>query len=235
MTALQTINAITFDLDDTLWAIGPVIARAERVLWEWFGERYPRITDHWDSAGLQKLREQVMQEHDDRAHDLRFLRETVLERMADAVGYDRSLVPSAFAVFDEQRNTVEFFPDALPGLERLADNYSLIALTNGNASLEKIGIRHLFDDVVTASDIGVAKPDARIFAAACERAGLAAENVLHVGDHPELDVEGARLAGMRTAWVNRVDAEWPARLPAPDAEVSTIHELADRLLLRASS
>lgn len=232
MTRLHSINAITLDLDDTLWAIGPVIARAERVLWEWFGEQYPRITDHWDSDKLQELRAAVIQEHKHRVHDLRFLREEVLRRMADAVGYDRSLAASAFAVFDEQRNTVELFPDAMPGLERLAEKYRLIALTNGNACLDRIGIRHLFDDVVTATETGVAKPDARIFAAACERAGLAAENVLHVGDHPELDVEGARLAGMRTAWVNRIDAEWPDALPQPDAEVSTLHELADRLLLQ---
>ena len=42
------IRTITLDLDDTLWEIHPVIRRAEKRLYEWLGERYPRITEMFD-------------------------------------------------------------------------------------------------------------------------------------------------------------------------------------------
>lgn len=232
---MNGIRVITLDLDDTLWAIGPVIRRAETVLWSWFGERYPRITAHWSPERVDALRQEVMAEHADRAHDLRFLRRTVMQRMASAAGYDAVLADEAFAVFDRERNTVELFPDVLPALERLRRNYRLLALTNGNASLEKIGIDHLFDGSVAAAEVGAAKPDARIFHAARERSGVQPGEVLHVGDHPRLDVEGARAAGFRTAWMNRSDMPWPADLSRPDAQVAQLSELADLLDGRADA
>lgn len=226
---MDNIRAITLDLDDTLWPIAPVIARAERMLTQWVDEHYPRINAHFDSAAITALRTQIMLEHADKMHDLRFLRRTVLARMAKTVGYADDFVDAAFTVFDEQRNIVSLFPDVVPGLQRLGTDFRVLALTNGNASLEKIGIRHLFHGVITAANVGVAKPDARIFAAACQQAGFAPDEILHVGDHPELDVHGARAAGMRAVWVNRIGAEWPGELAQPDAVVASMEELADRL------
>ncbi len=224
------IRTITLDLDDTLWAIAPVIERAERELWRWLGEHCPRIVTNWDASRVGALRAEIVAEHADRAHDLRFLRRTVLARMAEASGYGDDVVDPAFGVFDEHRNRVTLFPDVLPGLERLAGGFQLVALTNGNACLERIGIRHLFDDVVTAVDAGAAKPAAQIFDAACERAGVEPAEVLHVGDHPEIDVAGARAAGLRAAWVNRHGADWPDGLEPPDATVTSMAELADWLV-----
>ncbi len=226
---MQPIRAITLDLDDTLWAIAPVIERAERSLRQWLDAEYPRINEHWDDKSIAVLRAEVASEHADQLHDLRFLRRTVLTRMAATAGYGSELVDAAFSVFDEQRNIVELFPDVVPALERLASNYQVLALTNGNASLEVIGIRHLFVDVIAAAEVGAAKPDLRIFRAACAQTGLRPEQILHVGDHPELDVDGARAAGMRTAWVNRIGAAWPEHLAQPDATVQGMDELADWL------
>ena len=88
--------------------------------------------------------------------------------------------------------------------------------------------------VVTAVDAGAAKPARRIFNFAIRKAGVSPEEILHVGDHPETDVDGGRQAGLRTAWVNRTDAEWPDHLPEPDVTVSTISEIRE-LLEKASA
>jgi putative hydrolase of the HAD superfamily len=98
-------------------------------------------------------------------------------------------------------------------------------VTNGNASLECIGIRDLFDDVISASSAGAAKPAPQIFATAVAIGGAEAHETLHVGDHPECDVDGANNAGLRTAWVNRHGAEWPDHLRRPDVIVRDIGEL----------
>lgn len=226
---LNDIRTITLDLDDTLWEIHPVIRRAEARLYEWLGEHYPRITELFDTADMMRLRSEVVVEFDDRAHDLTFLRRTVLTRMGEAAGYGDDHVDAAFEVFDEVRNDVTLFPEARPALAALRQRFVLIAVTNGNANLEKIGIRDLFDDVVSAATAGAAKPARPIFDAAVRAGGASAAQTLHVGDHPLYDVHGARDAGLRAVWVNRNGDEWPDEYEAPDIEVQHVGEL-DALL-----
>ena len=226
---MQRIRAITLDLDDTLWEIEPVIRRAEAKLWQWLAENYPRISTEFSSTDVLNIRESVMQEFADYQHDFRFLRKKVLERLAAESGYAADLVEPAFEVFDHARNEVELFPDVLSNLEVLAEKFKILALTNGNASLQKIGIDHLFDDAITATDVGAAKPARQIFEVAIERSGYSAIEILHVGDHPETDVDGARDAGMQTAWMNRTSADWPQHLRRPDVVVTTVADLRELL------
>jgi putative hydrolase of the HAD superfamily len=223
------IRTITLDLDDTLWEVAPVIRRAENRLRDWLATRYPRIIDLHEPEDVIELRTQVLVEHADRAHDLTFVRCQVLARMGTAAGYGDSFVDEAFAVFDEERNTLELFPEVRVALESLASRYTIIAVTNGNARLDRIGIDDLFDAFVSARLAGVAKPSRLIFDVAVEAGGAAPHETLHVGDHPEIDIEGARSAGLRTVWVNRNGADWPGSLPRPDGIVRDLAEL-DELL-----
>ena len=227
--ALQNIRAITLDLDDTLWEIGPVIRDAERALWNWLGANYPRIPERFTADDMLQLRQQVIEEFTDRSHDFSFMRRAVLSKVAEASGYDDELVEPAFEVFYRVRNSVELFPDVVPHLERLYARYTVVAVTNGNANLEAIGISHLFDGVVTAIEAGAAKPSRRIFELAIEKAGVANDRILHVGDHPETDVHGAREAGLRTAWINRSGEQWPGHMAPPDATISNLAELVKLL------
>ncbi|MCH7821115.1 MAG: HAD family hydrolase [Proteobacteria bacterium] len=229
---MDDIRAITMDLDDTLWEIHPVIRRAERSLYSWLGENYPRITSMFSRQAMQKLREDVVFEHPEQAHDFTFLRRTVIGRLGVAAGYEEDFVDDAMAVFDEVRNDVEIFPEVRPALEALRRNYKLIAVTNGMANLETIGIHDLFHDLVSARTAGAAKPARQIFDAAVRAGGAAAHQTLHVGDHPEFDVIGAQEAGLRTVWVNRDGRDWPDELPRPDGIVSNVGEL--RALLEAA-
>jgi putative hydrolase of the HAD superfamily len=76
---------------------------------------------------------------------------------------------------------------------------------------------------------GAAKPAPEVFDMAVRMGGADAGQTLHVGDHPKYDVDGARSAGLRTAWVNRTDSEWPDEYAVPDIEVTHIGELAELL------
>ena len=229
---MNDIRTITLDLDDTLWEIMPVIRRAEAKLAEWLGERYPRILELHQPEDIVELRAQVVVEFEDQAHDLTFIRRQVLARMGIAAGYGDGFVDEAFAVFDRERNTLELFPEVRPALESLASRYTLVAVTNGNAKLERIGIDHLFHEVVSARSAGAAKPARTIFDAAVSAGGAAAHETLHVGDHPEFDVEGARAAGLRAVWVNRNGHEWPGGLEPPERTIADLREL-DELLAAA--
>ena len=229
---MNDIRTITLDLDDTLWEIMPVIRRAEARLAEWLGERCPRIMEMHQPDDIVELRAQVVVEFEDQAHDLTFIRRQVLSRMGVAAGYGDGFVDEAFAVFDEERNTLELFPEVKPVLDSLARRYTLVAVTNGNARLERIGIDHLFHEVISARTAGAAKPARPIFDAAVSAGGAAAHETLHVGDHPEFDVEGARAAGLRAVWVNRNGNEWPRDLEPPERTIADLREL-DELLTAA--
>lgn len=222
---MQDIRTITLDLDDTLWPIAPVIERAERRLYAWLHEHYPRITERFPAPSLLRLRQEIVLEHPDKGHDYYFLRRAVLRHIGEQAGYGSAYIDDAMEVFHAERNAVELYPDVRPSLEALGRHYRIVAVTNGNANLERIGIGDLFDEVVSAANAGVAKPAREIFEVAVEAGGASAHETLHVGDHPEIDVIGASAAGLRAAWINRNGHEWPRQLQQPDAIVRDVGEL----------
>ena len=122
------------------------------------------------------------------------------------------------------------FADALPALAALSARYPVVALSNGNADVHRVGIGQFFRGAVNATQIGVGKPDRRIFTAAAQAAGVPASAVLHVGDDAHLDGAGALAAGMQVAWINRGGEHWPAAIPGrPHAVGSDMRALCELL------
>jgi 2-haloalkanoic acid dehalogenase type II len=201
--SLAPLRAITLDLDDTLWAVGPTLVAAEAVLSDWLRRHAPRTAAATDAAYRAALRARLLREHPDRAHDMSFLRRESLRIAMTEAGDDPSLAPTAFEVFLEARQRVVPFDDVAPVLERWAARYRLIAVTNGNADVGRTGLGRWFHGAVSAHEFGCAKPDPSIFHEACRLAGVAPAEVLHVGDDPALDVVAAREAGLQAAWLRR--------------------------------
>jgi len=218
------ILAVSLDLDDTLWPVEPAIVAAERDLDEWLKTHHVDVANAWSVGALRELRDQVSVEHPDLAHDFTAQRMITLERAFAACGIGNQHVDAAFEVYFAARNRVECYTDALPALADLAARLPLVSISNGNADLERIGLRQHFAHCISARDFGTAKPHASIFQDACLRLGLAPEHVLHVGDDPHLDVIGARDAGLRTAWLNRTGATWSHSM-TPDVEIHDLGEL----------
>ncbi|RPE79733.1 HAD family hydrolase [Vulcaniibacterium tengchongense] len=223
------VRAITLDLDDTLWPFAPIGARVERVLHEWLLRHCPNTARCFPVEAMRELRQRLHLERPDLAHDLSELRRLTLVRAMELAGDDPALADVAFEAFHVERNRVEFYPDALPALQRLAARVPLAAVSNGNADLARIGIDRHFAFQLGAREHGAAKPAASIFHAACAQLALAPHEVLHVGDHVEMDVLGAHRAGLRCCWLNRDGQAWPHAQPRPDLEFTTLAELADWL------
>lgn len=220
------IRAICFDLDNTLWDVWPVIRKAEERMYDFLAQRYPRVVAALTIEAMREAREKTAAAHPQMKHDFTFLRKQTLREHADEFGYAEHMVEEAFEVFIQARNEVELYTDVLPGLERLKRRYRLFSATNGNADLTKIGIAHFFERSVTAREVGALKPDPRIFHRAIAGTGLRPEEVLYVGDDPELDVAGARNAGMQPVWIDRTDTPWPSHLEPPALRINTVMDLA---------
>lgn len=226
----MTVRALTFDLDDTLWHTWPTIERAERRLHAWLDEHFPAISACYSPAELRELRVEVQRRRPDIGYDLGKLREEGLRLAAERVGVCGFDAAAAFAVFHRARNDVIFFDDAVPTLERLARQYPLGALSNGNADVREAGLGHLFDFALSAADVAKPKPDPAMFDAALRALGdMPAAEVVHIGDDPRADVFGARQAGWRAVWLNRSGEAWPHPQPLPDAQIRSLDEL-DELL-----
>ena len=226
---MHAIRAISLDLDDTLWPIWPVIERAEAALHAYLDAHCPRTAAAWPPARMRALREQVARENPHLAHDFTAQRLICLERALADGGDDPAHAQPAFEALYHERNRVAFYDDALPALDALGARYPLAALTNGNADLVRIGIAGRFVVRVAAREMGMAKPERGIFEHTARQLGVDPAAVLHVGDDPWLDVDGAARAGMRTCWVNRDGVAWPEALAAPDLEVATLAGLVAAL------
>jgi putative hydrolase of the HAD superfamily len=223
------VRAIAFDLDNTLWDVEPVILRAEQRWFEWLQQHCPRIAESLSIVDLRAARLRIAAEEPHRAHDFTYLRIASIARHARELGYGDDAGERAFEIFAAARNQLDLFQDVRPALERLGRRFPMATLSNGNADLEQIGIAHLFAVSLNARGIGAAKPDRRCFEHLVRALRVDAPQVLYVGDDPLLDVEAARAAGLRTAWVNRTGQRWPATLSPADLSVRDCNELADQL------
>jgi FMN hydrolase / 5-amino-6-(5-phospho-D-ribitylamino)uracil phosphatase len=216
---------LSFDLDDTLWPVAPVIAAAETSLLCWLNDRYPKAAQDHSVESLRALRADVALRYPDQSHDLTFLRHRSLQELFASADHDETLADEALEVFLNERNRVQFYADVRPALLRLHSKYPLFALSNGNADLKRCGLADLFDGHVTARSAGAAKPDERIFAALVDLAGVPASQIMHIGDDPLADVVGASRAGMQSVWLNRDAREWPAAHAAPARTITTLAEI----------
>jgi FMN hydrolase / 5-amino-6-(5-phospho-D-ribitylamino)uracil phosphatase len=223
------VRAIAFDLDNTLWDVEPVLARAEARLAAWLQQHCPRIAQRLSVEDMRCAREQLARAEPHHAHDLTYLRVTALAAHAREHGYDERVAEEAFAVFLAARNEVEVFPDVTPALARLRRRYLLASLSNGNADLSRIGLEQVFTVSLNARQIGAAKPQRRCFERLAEELSLRPGQIAYVGDDPLLDVAAAREAGCAGVCMNRRALAWPPRLAAADLVVAHCLQLAAAL------
>jgi HAD superfamily hydrolase (TIGR01509 family) len=124
---------------------------------------------------------------------------------------------------------IEPFGDVMPTLTALYKRYTVGALTNGNSHPERVGIGHVFDFAILASEQEVSKPDPRIFHIAAEMAGCEPSELLHVGDDLTDDIEGAIAAGLQAVWINR-NGQLAVPENPPRFQISTLSTLLEWLI-----
>lgn len=231
---LGKVSAISLDLDDTLWPFAPAVQHAEAVLHAWLLHHAPKTADTLTSPQvLRDLRTAFERDRPELAHDMRALRAGSIRLVLERSGEDVNLADAAYDAFYAARQRVEFFEDALPALQWLSERYPLVAVSNGNADLTQTGGRQFFRTTLSAASFGAAKPAAAIFHAAAASVNARPEEVLHVGDDPDLDVAGALAAGLQAAWIVRPDAphdtRWHRDTPPPHLTVPDLLSLCRAL------
>jgi putative hydrolase of the HAD superfamily len=240
----ETLRAVLFDLDGTLMDHDAArVAGLQAHLAQWLpgaqASELARLDGEW-----QRLEARHYDEYAAGRCSMQEQRRRRVRGMHEALGRELESEAAAdewFAAYLEHyRARWNAFEDAIPALEALVaanPEVKLAVVTNGEgepqrAKLTAIGLAERFALVVASGEVGVAKPDAAIFALACERLGVKPSEAAHVGDRLDLDAQGAAVAGLRGIWLDRPGASASAPAPAAGtgiATISTLHELSSAL------
>jgi putative hydrolase of the HAD superfamily len=219
---------LTFDLDDTLWHIAPVIERANLKTFQWLEKHCPELTARYTMHEIAAFREEIVRTRPELQHQISQQRIEAIAAALQRVGYsdtqalEHSL--AAFDVFIKARNEVEFFEFALESLALLKYKYTLGVLTNGNACIKRLDLQDYFSFSISAEQINASKPAADHFHAAIAKSHIPPTQIIHIGDHQEHDIHAAQQLGITTIWVNHQGVDWQEGRRA-DAEISSLREL----------
>lgn len=224
----RPIRVISFDLDDTLWDVDEVMIEATRIQHEWLARYRPRVIEQFTPKALFEFKRSLINESPVLQHRISELRICALREAQLAAGYSLKEAElgarEAFEVVLEARHQVRYFEHALDVLEKLAVDYMLVALSNGNADVFRLSIGKYFHSAVRAENFDTSKPDPTLFSAALQPTGALPSQCVHVGDHHQHDIQGAHDSGMHSVWFNPEAGSWPGG-KNPSREISTLSQL----------
>jgi putative hydrolase of the HAD superfamily len=217
-----TVAAAAVQSAEQLFGSSPVFSYADE-MGIWWGEAL------WgdfagDAPGLGALRAFVPG----------FRRAVWTNALAAAGVSDEALARDlASAYLRARRSDWGIDPAAMRTLDALAAHYRLALVTNGAPhiqweKIEAAGMRSRFAAVLISAEIGIGKPDRRIFDAALGAIGASARDAVMVGDSIERDIVGARGAGLRTIWLDR-SGDTPPRTAPANVRITELAELPTAL------
>ncbi|WP_213995223.1 HAD-IA family hydrolase [Arsukibacterium sp.] len=203
--ALTPLQALSFDLDDTLYDNAPVIAAAEQAMLSALAAHAPQSSqtdsDFWWQHRLKLAKVEPELRHDIGRWRLLGIEAGLLE-LGIARAEAKKVAQQGYDAFLDARTRISLSAEVKALLAALARQYRLIAITNGNACINKMGLGDLFEFSLQAGPDGKMKPYPDMFNVAAERLKLAPSQILHIGDSHRADVMGALAAGCQTAWLD---------------------------------
>ncbi|AIW15371.1 5-amino-6-(5-phospho-D-ribitylamino)uracil phosphatase YigB [Vibrio tubiashii] len=228
---LKPIQAMTFDLDDTLYDNHPVIRQVEAKMVAWLHKHHP-ISATKTLRWWYDLKRSLAEDDPWLLNDVTLWRFKQIEKGLYILGYQpQQAEQAANEAIDEVlrlRSDFTVPQESHEVMAELAKRLPLVAITNGNVDVEKIGLSDYFSLVLKAGPDGYAKPHPQLFNKAQSFLSVPDENILHVGDHLISDVVGAKKSGFQACWYNdqgvNIYQVNKARI-LPDVEVNRLHDL----------
>lgn len=232
--SMNTIKAITFDLDDTLYDNSDIVEKSEEEIVKYL-QRYEGL-QHLTVSALHLEKKAVLAANPEIYHDVVVWRIETIKSLLN-----KAKIPSEkwSNIIDETMDTFNFWrhkmhvpPSTHALLTKLASKVPLAVITNGNVEVDKIGLSDYFQFSLRGGADGRSKPFPEIFNLAISKLGVPAGNILHVGDNLLTDVNGAINNGLLACWINIFNQDILHLADArclPHIEISQLPEL-DNLL-----
>lgn len=197
------VKALSFDLDDTLYFNQPIIEQTEQQLIEYLRHNYAAC-QQTDKKFWQKAKRLAIAEDPTLLLDFTLMRHGTLRYGFKQCGLKGSQLEQAvedgFNEFYRLRSDFTVAKPVTQLLANLAEFYPLVAITNGNVNLDKIGIADYFSHRFHGGIKQTLKPHRAMFDLTAQALDLKAEQILHIGDDFTNDIIGGLKAGFKTAW-----------------------------------
>ena len=226
---LENIKAIFFDADNTIVDHKECERQALEYLFKGIGVSYkqeyqeifrPLDRDLWDGVALNKcsIPKELIPEY-------RF------KVLFDKIHIEYNNYKKANQLFqDGLEQSVALIEKADEVIEYLYNkNYKLYVVTNGLIRLQKpriinSTIADYFSDIIVSEEVGVAKPNPKIFDVLLQRSNLKPNEAIVVGDSLEKDIQGAKNANIKSVWYNPMQKDNNTAI-VPDYEINNLLEL----------
>jgi FMN hydrolase / 5-amino-6-(5-phospho-D-ribitylamino)uracil phosphatase len=238
---LRPFKAISFDLDDTLYANQPIMKAAEAKMEAYFNQQFSAVlTGKNQSLALnqkfwQPFREKAIKILPELAYDVVRLRVESYYHGACALGYSpeqaRQEAERAMYTFTVARSNFIVPEKAHRLLSRLKTQYPIVSISNGNVDTRIVGIDGYFKHSYHATGGVKQKPDAQLFNMACKDLNILPHELLHIGDCGLADIEGAIAAGCQTVWVSCYNVGKPIKV-IPHVMLEDISDLTKLIITR---
>ncbi|PSJ22815.1 HAD family hydrolase [Halomonas sp. ND22Bw] len=236
----RPLQALTFDLDDTLWDNQGVMTLTEDGHYAWLDEslaawlaergehQLGRFSERMPIEAYQRMRRELAERHPLRRGDFTWIREQALCALLEAFGLPRSAAwmwaLAAMEQFHGLRLRVSPYPEVEPMLEDLRQRYRLASITNGNLAFHRLELSRHFEVSIAAGEMHAPKPDPRCFLMTLAKLGTTPERAMHIGDSWQEDILPAVRLGMQAAWIAG-DTPHGEAMPAGVHRLSHIREL----------
>lgn len=209
------IKLIAFDLDDTLWANGSLLDKAEDSWYQWLAINAPKIVACFSPLQLKQLRHKLVQPQLPYGEQVTHIRYQCALIAAQRAGYniDDSIVIAKIAT----EAFIAFRSSATPALEveqhlsYLSNKCELVAITNGNTDIAQTPLQPYFGLCLHAEQFSAAKPDPRMLKWCEQHFNVTASECLMVGDSMKYDGGAAALSGWHftQVYINEQEANQP--------------------------
>ena len=229
------IDAVFFDLDDTLYDYMPCHKSALSACFDMFSRRYRNISKRSFIENFDIARNEIKKELKGTAssHNRILYFQRMIERMFNT--FDSRIIISLYKTYwDTFFKNMKLRKDAVPTLKELKRRGKKIAIVTDMTTyiqiikIKKLGLDRFIDYVVTSEEVGNDKPNPEMFLLAANRVKVSPERILMVGDNPENDVEGANIVGIHTALiVKRKLIRYKKGSWKPNFEIKNIRDILE--------
>ena len=201
-----TIKLISWDLDDTLWPLHStqIINNANKTVYTHLKNLFPFIPELTSYELFQKkclkfASNNTIWEYDKTKGRFNWIYSILIPHMNKEKALQEASI--AMNLFIAKRSEVIFYPSILSNFIQLSKHVDFACMSNGNADLNSIGIKHLFQYDSSSIQAKSAKPNPDIFNYLINLCQYHPKDILHIGNDLELDIIPAQKAGLHSLWI----------------------------------
>ena len=230
------IKAVFFDLDGTLCDSDTAWSIAQREIFQLLHEHYPDVSEETLTEAWRTVHQELFKQLNAGKCAMADVRDSRFQCLFRELGLPVDKVMEELSDFFCLRYLTSLrLYDDVAILEKL-HTYHVGIITNGahdehtDSQLSKVrhlGLSGRIQSLTISGEVGVRKPNAKIFKVACERAGILPKEAMVVGDTIENDIVGANRAGMTSVFIDRKsDVLTPETADEqPDHSISNLYDV----------